>query len=84
MRLAHSTFGGAGAEVLALFFGTDDYGGIHYSFSNLNGITCGQEIGRYVFENCARPIPASRVGLLVLCDAACLLRWRRRLPERET
>jgi len=110
----HSIFGGAGAEVLALFFGTDDisfeseagfgalpgvtrsfdslsdaawenglsriYGGIHYSFSNRNGIASGQEIGRYVFENFARPIPAPAAGLLVLLGTACLLRWRRRLP----
>jgi hypothetical protein len=110
----HSVFGGAGAETLALFFGTDDisfeieagfgvlpgvtrsfdslsdaaienglsriYGGIHYSFSDLNGIACGREVGSYVFENCAGPIPAPRAGILALLGVVCLLRWRPRHP----
>ncbi len=81
---ARSTFGGAGAEVLALFFGTDDYREIHYNASNLNGIARGQEIGRYLCRNCARPLPTAGAGLLVLFGAAYLLRWRPRLSERET
>jgi hypothetical protein len=110
----HSTFGGAAAETLALFFGTDDisfeiqagfgvlpgvarsfdslsdaalenglsriYGGIHYSFSNFDGIACGRAIGSYVFENCAGPIPAPSASLLALCGAACLFHWRPRRP----
>jgi hypothetical protein len=107
----HSTFSGAAAEVLSLFFGTDDlpfetdagfdvlpgvlrsfdsfseaameaglsriYGGIHFDFSNLDGLAHGGMIGAYVFDHFARPIPAPGAGILVCAGVVCLLRWRR-------
>ncbi len=56
------------------------HSGIHYHFSNLNGMACGQEIGRYAFDNCTRPMPAPGAEILVLFGMACLLRRRPRLP----
>lgn len=87
----HSTFSGAGAEILALVLGTDNipftlaagfdvlpgvtrsydtisdaaleagmsriYGGIHFQFANVNGLACGSDIARYVFETCCLPVP---------------------------
>ncbi len=87
----HSTYTGAGAEVLRQFMGTDRipfsttseslpgvvrqfeaiseceheigmsriYGGIHFIFSNLDGIALGQKIGGEVFESVLRPIDGS-------------------------
>ena len=79
----HSCYSGAGARLLALYFGTDSisfvarsdglpgvqrsftsfsscaeeigksrlYGGIHYDFSNRNGIDMGKKIADYAFRN---------------------------------
>lgn len=46
----------------------------------LAGIACGREIGSDIVENCARPIPAPRAGILALLGAACLIWWRPRRP----
>lgn len=107
----HSTFSGAGAGLLSLFFGADDiafdaeagfevlpgvtrhydslseaameagrsriYGGIHFEFSNVAGLACGQDIAGYVFESFAQPVPAPGAVGLILLGVACLLRGRR-------
>lgn len=82
----HSAFSGAGAEILGLLFGTDDYefistnsefpgavrsynsfwecarecgisrlfGGIHFSFSNEQGLLLGKRVANSVYENVFR------------------------------
>lgn len=84
----HSTFTGAGAEVLRRILGTDEvsfiaksdslpgvtrsyqsisqceeeigksriYGGIHFNFSNLDGLELGHRVGAYVCENVLQPL----------------------------
>lgn len=84
----HSTYTGAGAEVLRRFMGTDRisfsttseslpgvvrqfetisdceneigmsriYGGIHFIFSNLDGLELGRQVGRYTFDNYLIPV----------------------------
>jgi membrane-associated phospholipid phosphatase len=84
----HSTYTGAGAEVLRRFFQDDNipfaatsdslpgvtrsyksisacemeigmsriYGGIHFIFSNLDGLDLGHQIGQQVFQNFLRPL----------------------------
>jgi hypothetical protein len=84
----HSTYTGAGAEVLRLFLGKDAipfsatsdslpgvtrhfgsisaceqeigmsriYGGIHFIFSNLDGLELGHQIGEKVYQNYLRPL----------------------------
>jgi hypothetical protein len=107
----HSTFGGAAAEMLSLFFGTDDivfeigagfdvlpgvtrsyesiseaalengrsriYGGIHFQFSNIAGLECGQAIAADIFRNCAQRIPAPGASVLTMIGISSLLGWKR-------
>lgn len=122
----HSTFSGAAAELLRLYFGGDVtftaigddalyldangnivdasvpgavretrtftsfwdaareagqsriYGGIHYQFSNQDGLAAGRDVGTFVFNNALGVIPEPSSVAMLLVPAAMLLGRRRK------
>lgn len=53
------------------------YAGLHFGFSNDEGLLSGQQLGGYVAENYLTPIPEPASMLLLLAGAAAALRRRR-------
>jgi len=51
------------------------YGGIHFQFSNLDGLEAGDQLAYYAYENCMTPEPATLVFLMA--GAALIGRHRR-------
>jgi hypothetical protein len=53
------------------------YGGIHWSYDNLDGLDAGTDLGHYVFATQLQPVPEpSTYALLAMGLISCLL-WRR-------
>lgn len=53
------------------------YGGIHWSFDNVEGLACGDGIGDWVFANYLRPVPAPGATTLMAVSLALGARRRR-------
>jgi hypothetical protein len=54
------------------------YGGIHYEFSNEQGLATGRQLGEFVFANYLTAVPEP--GAVVLAGAAMLVLFTRRRP----
>jgi hypothetical protein len=54
------------------------YGGIHFEFDNALGLTAGDALGHYVFNNFLTPVPLPGTGILLLSGLGALLFWRKR------
>jgi len=57
------------------------YGGIHYSFDNLDGLASGRSLGDFVFDTQLQSVPEpSTIALALTGGLTCLaaLRWRKR------
>lgn len=52
------------------------YGGIHFQFSNEQGLTAGRDLGQYVFANFLTPVPEPGTLALVAGITAILIRRR--------
>ncbi len=53
------------------------YGGIHFQFDNQAGLSCGREIGAFVYDNVAGAIPEPATMLLLAAGAGVLTLRRR-------
>jgi hypothetical protein len=59
------------------------YGGVHFEFSDNQGMATGEQIAQYVFDNAMTPVPEPGTLSLLASGLAAFayLRARRRLPN---
>ena len=55
------------------------YGGIHYSFDNMDGLNLGSSIGAFTFENSFQPVPEPATMLMLGLGALAVSRRRRKV-----
>lgn len=58
------------------------YGGVHFSFDNVNSVQAGYEVADYVYDNYARPIPEPLTVTAWLAALAGLAYYQRRRATR--